>query len=103
MPKYINVDDYKELIEREKAEVNLIGYKFEDGCKIGLGIAIEVIDEMPSADVVEVKHGEWVDDYCSECGCDIPAYIEDWHWKKDMNAKYCPNCGAYMRERKEIE
>ena len=51
-------------------------------------------------DVAEVKHGKWIDGQCSECGCDIPAHMEDWHWVKDMNAKYCPNCGAYMRQRK---
>ena len=34
--------------------------------------------------------------FCSECGCDAPAYIIDWRWQKDMDANYCPNCGARM-------
>jgi hypothetical protein len=47
----------------------------------------------------EPRKGHWVHgEYCSECGCDVPAYIIDWKWQKDMNAKYCPNCGADMRE-----
>ena len=54
MNKYINVDDYKELIEREKAECYPTDDEFEDGCKTGLEIAVEVIDEMISADVVEI-------------------------------------------------
>lgn len=42
------------------------------------------------------KTGHWVDGHCSECGCDVPAYIIDWKWQKDMDAKYCPNCGIKM-------
>ena len=52
----------------------------------------------------EPKTGYWVHgEYCSECGCDVPAYIIDWKWQKDMNAKYCPNCGARMVEPQESE
>lgn len=57
-----------------------------------------------SADVVEVKHGEWIDKenpqwraynirYCSVCGWNIPKNNLR---KKDMNWKYCPSCGAKM-------
>lgn len=42
------------------------------------------------------KTGHWIDGHCSECGCDAPAYIIDWKWQKDINAKYCSNCGARM-------
>ena len=45
---------------------------------------------------VERKKGKWIDGQCSECGCDIPAYIIDWKWQKDMDAKFCPMCGARM-------
>ena len=57
----------------------------------------------------EVKHGEWIDEevdcggiyggiatqvitYCSECG-------EQCEYRTD----FCPNCGAYMRERGETK
>lgn len=46
-----------------------------------------------------VKHGRWylVDDgdgaVCSECGTDFCALLNE-----VMRFKYCPNCGAYMRE-----
>ena len=50
----------------------------------------------------EPKTGHWVHgEYCSECGCDVPAYIIDWKWQKDMNVKYCPNCGAKMEGKVE--
>ena len=62
------------------------------------------IREMPSADVAEVVHGEWLrsdDDWnslttiqCSSCG-------EEWCFETDddvslLNYKHCPNCGARM-------
>jgi predicted Zn-ribbon and HTH transcriptional regulator len=63
------------------------------------------VDNVPTADVVEVRHGEWVEqirDYgkylvtegykCSNCGFELT----------DNDYKYCPECGAKMdRERRE--
>ena len=70
----------------------------------------------PTADVVERKKGKWVlkdgspldrdvkmleEIYCSQCGgmaCGIPF------WKCYLEpTKYCPNCGAEMREETEDE
>lgn len=72
--------------------------------------AAEMVNVIPSADVVEVKHGKWTYDpnaydweiggwCCSLCYCkndnlggnnpDINPY---WY----AGAKYCPNCGAKM-------
>lgn len=60
---------------------------------------IDGIQHLPS---IQPKTGHWVHgEYCSECGCDVPAYISDWKWQKDMDAKYCPNCGAKMEEYEE--
>jgi hypothetical protein len=53
----------------------------------------------PGADVVEVKHSRWylADDgdgvVCDECGTDFCVLLNE-----VMRFKYCPNCGAYMRE-----
>lgn len=49
-----------------------------------------VIDSMPTADVVDVVHGEWKwtgsnNLRCSECGDIAPT-----------SYNYCPNCGARM-------
>lgn len=46
----------------------------------------QMLDAEPAADVVEVKHGEWLGCMCSEC-----AQI-DW-----TQPNFCPNCGADMR------
>jgi len=66
--------------------------------------AVNRIITMPSVTPQEPKTGHWVNgEYCSECGCDVPAYIIDWKWQKDMDAKYCPNCGCHMVEPQESE
>lgn len=60
--------------------------------------ALEV-KAMPAADVVEVRHGKWIDERqeglssfsaeCSLCGKRTLAYFHYY---------YCPNCGAKMDE-----
>lgn len=67
-------------------------------------LCIDLLDSIPAADVVEVRHGRWTiaeDDYyglnivkCSVCH-------EEWCFEErddvfDLNYHYCPNCGAYM-------
>ena len=67
--------------------------------------AIDKIEDLPAADVREVKRGRWVNDHngrfspsgdnyvCSVCG--DPALRAFGHPAK---TNYCPNCGADMRE-----
>lgn len=66
--------------------------------------AVESLESLPTADVVPVVHGRWIDRiiddthyvYCSECG---DEYVEDDlrldSWVKQY-FKYCPVCGAKM-------
>ena len=46
-----------------------------------------VLQQTPTADVAEVKHGEWIGLECSKCG-HFATYANDYN--------YCPNCGAKM-------
>ena len=68
--------------------------KIQEGHKFGSLTITELISKCPTADVVEVVHGEWIDkgeDYmirwtCSNCG------------RRDTHIyNFCPNCGADMR------
>lgn len=71
-------------------------------------VSVQEIADFPTADVVEVKHGEWLEDsegeiYCSKCG----KYTYDRHDEiKEFDGKtvialcyprFCGNCGADMR------
>ena len=85
-----------EYIEREALMRNLKQFAPEQ-----LTPLIEnLIQKQPTADVVEVRNGEWIADRspievefrCSECGF---SYIEaDSYQECDYN--YCPICGARM-------
>ena len=62
----------------------------------------------PAADVVEVRHGEWViktDDYDNEymmCSCCKDEFYPVDADTVDSTPNYCPTCGAKMDgERKE--
>ena len=109
----------KEYIEREAAKNAIFEYicghtmsKFPSAellraSKMGAEGALNEIDDVPTADVAEVKHGEWmVKDYnnpafsmgykvyCSCCGYQEnkgPAWNIEWGVHP-----YCPNCGAKM-------
>ena len=55
------------------------------------------IENAPTANAVEVVHAYWVGDepgdwHCSHCG----EYAADGGYEQ---TRYCPNCGADMRER----
>lgn len=66
--------------------------KYLDDWNIDLRyVDIEDIKSIPSADVRENIHGEWIDKgslscRCSKCGC-----------KNNKETVFCPNCGADMR------
>jgi len=84
-----------DLISREETLTAFADY-------VGSGMSMNdydalwnIVTKMPSVKQ-EPKTGHWIDGHCSECGCDVPAYIIDWKWQKDMDAKFCPNCGIRM-------
>lgn len=60
---------------------------------------MSIIEKQPTADVAEVKHGEWIE---VDDGIDIGSgkHLECSiceKWKKDrIKSNYCPNCGAKM-------
>lgn len=61
--------------------------------KIPLSELVDIFTEVPTADVKEVKHGEWITDKdgyvtCSECG-------EEHTWD-DFRPPFCDMCGARM-------
>lgn len=76
---------------------------------IPLSSIVDIMADVPSADVVAVKHGHWIDVYsdysvarCSVCRNELDAVSpigkenkEFWELFLNME-KYCPNCGAKM-------
>ena len=59
--------------------------------------AMDIISDMPTADVQPVKRGKWLENHdwinCSICGFDV----KDEYYAKRFTYKNCPHCGADMR------
>lgn len=91
----------KEYIERDMYYQKINGLS-KGGCGdyplycLAINDCMNVLDEMPAADVAPVRHGCWVKEksdvlihwHCSVC--------EKCYFLEEPNADYCPHCGAKM-------
>lgn len=89
--KYIDAESAKRVIKKVCETYNIA---FENGHG-GFGdMLAKAIDDMPAADVQEVRHGQWEDANetfeCSICGYSF----ENEGYMHFFN--FCPNCGARM-------
>ena len=108
MARYADVESFSKLFDAEyKKTRELIeqGETYLDNLAEGFSEAGRVIRNLPTADVVEVKHGEWVVSncglyVCSECDktCPYDAQADDINY---WVCKYCPHCGAKMDGRSD--
>ena len=117
----------KQYIDKRSAME--LAYRFATSCVSRFVVDRQIetleklIQQIPSADVVEVRHGEWIkkphweplpwdcepslsstpDDYDEKTHsekvmwwhCSCCDYSPDRGWKPHLN--FCPNCGADMR------
>ena len=97
-----------EYIERAAAMESIIGLTIVDPAVAQYANAVCYnLQNLPAADVAEVRHGRWVWDttglypkpICSRCGEE--PYRRSNH-TSDL-PKYCPNCGARMDKEDEHE
>ena len=82
--EYIRKQDVLNL--PQSIERNLRGEIVERSVDVG------AIEALPSADVVQVVHGHWIDVgslscRCDQCGC-----------KSNKETRFCPNCGHKREE-----
>lgn len=61
---------------------------------------IKKLEEQPTADVVERKHGKWEKMWHSYFKQELPCCSVCGHFSA-MRWKYCPNCGAKMDGKEE--
>lgn len=107
MPWYIDaVAELDELHARHCASCNAFSGEDCKQCKIGHIVDFlenKYLGDEPTADVAEVKHGEWnIGEFnkirqvvvveCSECYCVLELPMSSW----GLVYHYCPNCGAKM-------
>lgn len=109
MPRYIDADALREKVLYHADTMNHAGNHEQAKA---FNYCLCIIDDMPTADVVEVKHGEWIDGldipkeererhpyvylhgeiFCSVCYKE--AYFDTDYGQQLFD--YCPNCGTKM-------
>lgn len=97
MSRYIDADEfYVSQVARCWGEP-IIGT-----CTSNNTLLYNELQKMPTADVAEVKHGEWkIEEYknhlnvvCPNCNKEFYVYKQG-QYRIDRS-NYCPNCGARM-------
>ena len=96
MARYIDADALLEELNFIEPDEEL----YESDHAVWLDCRMDVI-HAPTADVEEVKHGEWfmLDDcanegvYCSVCRKKV---YKTCYANQKLKSPYCPNCGAKM-------
>lgn len=91
MSRYIDADAFDERI---RISVGLVEEELTDDYKDGVRCTLEMLKTQPTADVVEVVHGEWIDTETGECKCSHCKNI--YEIKAKFLYSYCPICGANM-------
>ena len=103
MARYIDADA---LIEHLKDNIQECGNPNLDteprtyGCVLGLKSVLRYAEALPTAEVVEVRHGEWIDDgncfHCSDCGKTYQLGSLQTIYDVKRCWTYCATCGAKM-------
>lgn len=101
MARYKDIDPIIDFIEK--------GLNNPDKTKAFGYDAIEILTEIeyaPTADVVEVRHGNWIDDHCnrfhcSDCGKTYQLGSVQTIYDVKRCWVYCPHCGAKMDKGEE--
>lgn len=100
---YVNTDELLEELQEElDYEPPFHTLEQIEWFNKGLKCAVRAVERQPTADVAEVKHGEWKDkfnrsrmvtqSFCSVCG----EHSGVGGIESNRHKPYCPNCGAKM-------
>ena len=100
MAKYIDADKLIETLrEIQGTHSPNLTKATNEAIDLGLSLAMRMARKEPTADVAEVKHGEWIYKttygQLEECNCSLCGQLMSTVEGKRMN--YCPKCGADMR------
>ena len=106
MAEYIDRKALREAVDNADADIVA---EYDDGtCDWGFGREniLEVINNIPAADVAPVRHGRWMYDsgsgkyFCSACDEYALSFKKDTLYGGDLYevclTDYCPSCGAKM-------
>lgn len=104
MNKYIYTDELKSWVENW-FYMHKNYHPYSKSNNIPITELYDILERIPTADVRENVHGEWIKNedrlgwHCSVCKVD-DLYAYSWNnetGKYDFQDNYCPNCGAKMK------
>lgn len=61
----------------------------------GIETAIEFVQNLPAADVVEIRHGRWINKEVDEIMCHVYGNCSVCHERKRID-NFCSHCGTKM-------
>ena len=99
MPEYI---EREALLAELEDEIDFVSpfYNAEQNqyFTMGLRCAYRDAQRFPTAaDVVEVRHGKWIENSCYNICSVCEKYVHAWNDDGDLQEfAYCPHCGAKM-------
>ena len=87
------------LLAKSDADITLVPGSFTngfiEGAKIKENAILNALADVPAADVVEVRRGQWANGafgyghyWCTVCQKEV--------WSEEEKTNFCPNCGAKM-------
>lgn len=100
--RYIDADALKDKMQTRHEDLAR-DYGDYDNYVMGFHDALELLENTPTADVQEVKHGKWehYGEYCQCSNCEhvtedycIDGDNKSWYYTALPN--YCSNCGYKM-------
>lgn len=95
---YIRLED---AIEQFQKQYDLLSDDYYTPHRSGIADCIEILKDIPAADVRPVVRGKWVTyrpDCRPVCNWKCSACSYDFGFGVQPNWNFCPNCGADMRE-----
>ena len=98
MTEYIDRETVKEIMQKYRCS-DCASEKSLDCPLCQLHRPFAEISKIPTADVVEVRHGRW--EKCKECCCEYRCSVCGYEFCRTTN--YCPNCGAKMDGERGID
>ena len=95
MPKYFEEKELREWVQNW-FEMNRYYHPYSKSNDIPIPELYDILEQMPTADVVERKKGKWIKqnpfvdtEECSLCKYNI--------YSEELETPFCPWCGAEMR------
>lgn len=90
--KYINANEFIKKLKLQYGEE--LGWQ----CTINMSDVATMVEDMPAANVIEIKHRYWIENndgyqICSEC--------DEEHCWNEYRATYCDNCCTKMDKKYE--